>query len=73
MLALTGQRLNEVEHMRWAELDLAAKIWTLLRERGKHGHAHVAPLSDQAIAILEAQPREGALVFSVSRFEAKRN
>jgi integrase len=68
MLLLTGQRLNEVAQMSWAEVDLEAKTWSLPRERCKNGHAHVVPLSDQAIAILEVQPREGALVFSVSGF-----
>jgi integrase len=42
----------------------AAKLTTRRRRQ-----AHQVPLSDQAIAILvEAQPREGALVFGVSGF-----
>jgi integrase len=69
MLALTGQRLNEVAQMSWAELDLDAKTWNLPRERCKNGHAHVVPLSDQALAILAAQlPRESDRVFGVSGF-----
>jgi integrase len=34
-LILTGQRRNEVARMEWAELDLAAGLWTLPRERTK--------------------------------------
>jgi integrase len=64
MLLLTGQRLREVSEMRWSELDLAARVWSLPRERCKNGRAHVVPLSDQALAILdEARDREGDLVF----------
>ena len=40
------------------------------RERCKNGHAHVAPLSNQAIAILKAlkPPVSGDFVFGVSGF-----
>jgi integrase len=30
LLALTGQRREEVAQMRWEELDLAQRIWTIL-------------------------------------------
>ena len=63
LLALTGQRLGEVAGMRWSEIDLDARTWSLPRERCKNGRAHVVPLSDQAIAILEGLPRETDLVF----------
>jgi integrase len=63
MLLLTGQRLNEVAQMSWS-------IWSLPRERCKNGHAHVVPLSNQALAIIS--PRQGSgesdLVFGVSGF-----
>ncbi len=57
LLALTGQRRDEVASMRWAEIDLEAKVWTLPRERAKNDHAHVIPLSDPVVAILKALPR----------------
>jgi integrase len=57
LLILTGQRLGEVAGMRWSELDLAAKLWSLPKERVKNGKAHTVPLSEQALWIIQAQPR----------------
>jgi integrase len=57
MLLLTGQRLGEVGGMRWDELDLDAKMWTLPGERVKNDNKHEVPLSDLAVEILRAQPR----------------
>ena len=70
MLLLTGQRLREVSEMRWFELDLENKVWSLPRQRCKNGQAHVIPLSDQAIAILKAlkSAETAGLVFGVSGF-----
>jgi integrase len=57
LLILTGQRLAEVGEMRWAELDLENKLWTLPAERVKNGERHEVPLSDDAIGIIKALPR----------------
>jgi integrase len=57
LLALTGQRLAEVGGMRWNEVDLENKLWTLPAERVKNGERHEVPLSDAAISILAALPR----------------
>jgi hypothetical protein len=57
LLMLTGQRLAEVGGMRWEELDLEQKLWTLPAERVKNGQRHEVPLSDAAIAVLRAAPR----------------
>jgi len=57
LLMLTGQRLGEVGGMRWDELDLKNKLWTLPAERVKNGERHEVPLSDAAIEILTALPR----------------
>jgi integrase len=43
--------------MRWAEIDFKARTWTLARERVKNNQAHVVPLSDAAIKMLESLPR----------------
>jgi integrase len=59
-LLLTAQRREEVGAMTWAELDLPGKKWTIPKERAKNGVAHEVPLSDAAIAILEALPRVDA-------------
>jgi len=68
ILLLTGQRRDEVGKMRWSELDLDGKTWTLPRERAKNGVAHVVPLSAPALAIITALPRIGAsdFVFTVT-------
>jgi integrase len=70
MLLLTGQRLREVSEMSWSEIDLDARTWSLPRERCKNGHAHVVPLSNQALAIISPLQRSGEsdLVFGVSGF-----
>ncbi|WP_034996681.1 tyrosine-type recombinase/integrase [Beijerinckia mobilis] len=69
LLILTGARREEVAAMRWNEIDLEQKLWTLPASRAKNGKEHVIPLSPQAIAILEALPRIKSgkhLVFTVT-------
>jgi integrase len=43
--------------MRWAELDLEQRLWTLPPERVKNNQPHEVPLSDAAIALLKSLPR----------------
>jgi integrase len=57
ILVLTGQRLSEVSGMRWDEIDLENKVWTLPPERVKNGQRHEVPLSNAAIEIISALPR----------------
>jgi integrase len=57
LLLLTGQRREEVAAMRWSEIDLAKKLWTLPRERVKNGQAHEIPLSEAALSIINQLPR----------------
>jgi integrase len=59
LLMLTGQRRDEVARMTWREVELEARLWTLPKERSKNGQPHDIPLSDPAVAILEALPRIG--------------
>ena len=59
LLVLTGQRRDEVARMTWSEVNLEARLWTLPKERSKNGKPHDIPLSDPAVAILEALPRIG--------------
>jgi integrase len=53
LLALTGQRRDEVARMRHAELDLDARLWTLAPARVKNNQPHEVPLSTAALAVLE--------------------
>jgi integrase len=57
LLMLTGQRLGEVGGMRWNEIDLEARLWTLPAERVKNDERHEVPLSDAALAVIAALPR----------------
>ena len=62
LLVLTAQRREEVGGMRWNEIDLARRTWTLPGERTKNGKAHVVYLPTQAVEILERRRRiEGAV------------
>jgi integrase len=53
LLALTGQRRDEVAQMRWDELDLGARLWTLPPARTKNNQPHEVPLSKAALAVLK--------------------
>jgi integrase len=69
LLLLTGARRDEVGQMTWAEVDLAARTWTIAKERSKNGQAHEIPLSDAAMRIIEALPRVGdgnGLIFTTN-------
>jgi integrase len=56
-LALTAARSGEVRGMTWAELDLAAGIWTVPAARMKAKREHRVPLSAEALAVLRVLPR----------------
>jgi integrase len=72
MLALTGQRKSEIAEARWREIDFDRKLLVIPPERMKADAAHVVPLVDYVIAILESLPRfkKGDYVFS-TMFGAK--
>ena len=57
LLILTGARRDEIREMRWSEIDQETWIWTLPADRSKNGQAHIVPLPDQAVAVLQAVAR----------------
>jgi integrase len=57
LLILTGARRGEVGGMRWSELDLDRRIWSLPPERTKNARAHTLPLTPLAIEIIQSTPR----------------
>ena len=70
LLLLTGARRTEVAEMRWSEIDMAARAWTLPAARSKNKVAHTIPLSDRAIEILNGLKRvesKGDFVFTFGR------
>jgi len=62
LLALTGQRLNEIGRLRWSEIHDGQII--LPAERTKNARPHVLPLSEAAAAIIAQQPKAASdLIF----------
>jgi len=57
ILLYTGQRRGEASGMRWSELSLQRRIWTIPSQRSKNGRAHEVPLSDPISQILTSVPR----------------
>jgi integrase len=60
---LNAARTGEAIAALWSEFDLGAKLWTVPAERMKAGKEHRVPLSDRALTILDALPRDGKYVF----------
>jgi integrase len=65
LLALTGQRREEVARLSHQEVDLANRVWTIPKSRTKNGKAHIVHLSAQSMAVLGRAGGPGALVFSL--------
>jgi len=70
---LTAARTGEVLGARWSEMDLDAKLWTVPASRMKAGREHRVPLSEPALAVLDAMAKLrtidglGAVVFPGGR------
>lgn len=64
LLALTGQRREEVAHATWGEVGLAQCVWTLPKSRTKNGKEHVVHLSRQSLAVLTREGQRDPFVFS---------
>jgi integrase len=64
LMILTTTRTSEVRLATEAELDLREKVWTIPAQRMKAGKEHKVPLSDRAVALLRALPREGKYLFA---------
>jgi integrase len=73
LLALTGQRREEVARLTWEELDLAQRVWTIPKSRTKNAKSHIVHLSDQSVALLKRSDRREALVFSPLEAKPFRN
>ncbi len=68
-VVLTAARSGEVRGATWDEIDLPKMIWTIPARRMKAGREHRVPLTADAVAVLEALPRQGdnPLVFTAVR------
>lgn len=65
LLILTGQRRAEIGDLAWTEIDFDKRQIDLPEVRTKNHRAHIVPLSDEALQILQAIPNhpERDLVF----------
>jgi integrase len=64
-LILCAARSSEIAGARWAEIDRAARVWTVPAERMKGGREHRVPLSGAAMAVLDRmQATSGDFIFS---------
>ena len=57
LLILSGQRRTEVAALRWSELDLDKRLWTLPSARAKNGKQHTVPITDSMLNVLRRVPR----------------
>lgn len=55
---LTAARTSEAIGARWSEIDLKAATWIVPAERMKARRDHRVPLSEPALALLKALPRD---------------
>jgi integrase len=72
-LILTACRTGDVIGATWNEIDLKERVWSISAERMKAGKPHRCPLSDEALAIVQALPRESDYVFPGWRGEPMTN
>lgn len=72
LLLFTGQRRGNVLQMRWADVDLAAGVWSLSAAQTKQGRAQTTPLVAQAREILQRRwsDASGPWVFPAVRRSA---
>jgi integrase len=66
-MILTAARSAEVLQARWSEIDREGRTWVIPKGRMKMRRPHRQPLSDGALAILDALPKGGDLIFPGER------
>jgi integrase len=66
VLALTGQRREEVACCAWEEIDLKTRTWKLSSDRTKNAKSHEVHLSDPVMTVLNRADKQGKFVFSRS-------
>jgi integrase len=66
MLALTGQRRDEIRCLPWSEIMPGTADWVLPAARNKGRRDHLVPLPKAAVDLIDSLPKGGAFVFSVN-------
>ena len=68
LVLVSGLRSKEGRLARWEEMDLDGRVWTVPSGRMKDSQEFRVPLSDAAVAVLDAaSPRRSGLVFTTGR------
>ena len=68
---LCAARTGETIGATWEEIDLGTRTWTVAGERMKAGREHRVPMTDRALEILRALPREKASPYVFPGGQAK--
>jgi integrase len=63
LVLLTGCRREEIAALKWSEVDLEKRTITIAKERTKNKKAHLVPLVDDALAILQGRRCDAENVF----------
>jgi len=63
LLMLTGCRKKEIGELEWPEIPVGKRQIELPDPRVKNDRAHIVPLSEPALALLEGRARDGRWVF----------
>jgi integrase len=66
LLLATGQRLREIAHGEWREVNIGEALWVIPHTRMKGGITHELPLAPFAVEIVKSLPRfqDGTFMFS---------
>lgn len=61
LLARTGMRMSEAAHLRWCDVGMKAKTFTITEDRAKNGEALTLPMAGQTFALFQklAETTEG--------------
>ena len=54
LLARTGMRMSEAAHLKWRDVNMQTRTFTITADRAKNGEALTLPMSDQTFAVLDA-------------------
>jgi integrase len=68
VLALTGQRREEVARCTWDEIDMKTRTWKLSSDRTKNAKSHEVHLSDPVIAVLNRTSERGSPGREIAHF-----
>ena len=60
---VTGCRKSEALTSKWSDFDLVRRVWTKPSHHTKEKKTEHVPLNEQALALLEALPRDGEYLF----------